>query len=70
MNGTTTHNQTDMDLAHEALAKFFPADQLGGVEFKQTSGGWVVTCIGLKSHTMSIETNRLDQSGVDTQIDR
>lgn len=37
-----------MDLAHEALAKFFPADKLDGVEFKQTSGafscllgGWI-----------------------------
>lgn len=27
-----------MDLAHEAMAKFFPADQVEGVEFKQTSG--------------------------------
>lgn len=30
--------QNDMDLAHEALAKFFPADQLDGLELKQTSG--------------------------------
>lgn len=28
-----------MELAHEALAKFFPAEQAEGAEFKQTSGG-------------------------------
>lgn len=28
-----------MDLAHEAVAKFFTADKLEGVTFEQTSGG-------------------------------
>ncbi len=28
-----------MELAHEAAAKFFSAEQLKGVELKQTSGG-------------------------------
>lgn len=37
---TTIHNtQNDMELAHEALAKLFPAEQAEGAEFKQTSGG-------------------------------
>lgn len=59
---TTIHNtQNDMELAHEALAKFFPAEQAEGAEFKQTSGG--VNNIGM---VRSFAVPELNQNSVPT----